>query len=1683
MADHSDLKADLQLGLAVVSDPFWSYKTRDWVTCIHAADIDSDGEIEILVGSRDGRVHILTSSEGECIWKRIVGDKKWIGAVLGIPLHIGEQNPVSVLVGTQDGKVYALDEYGQTINKEHQRVAPFENDGWTYNKDAEKKAFWHSSQYQVCWLAADLIHSSQIVIGSEDYCVYALDYHTGKSLWTFPTGMATVQAVCCCDINGDGEVETLVSTSDQHLHILDTKGRPIRSTDVQGQIHAMYAVDLDKDGQTEILLGIDGKTLALLTRIPDDQPCTRTLHRFPNRFLGLYVADVDGDGKNEILVGSEDKYLYVLDANGKEIWRHFFAHRISSLYAVDIDNDGLTEVFIGSSDSKDSGVYALRISLVEGLNERIYRRYQKLDRASQTTLTEGLTARQHELLQTLVRDTRPTSKPATFQQVSLLIEAKKYQAALLSALSIEQRNVEQVWQVGKIGIISTVCFGDISSDPRLEVIAGTHEGRVYAFTWSGAQLWNLHLGSYIIAAQTAYMDQSRHVKAIACSQDNSIYVISGVRKNSKTGRIVTGEEVIYTRALDEPLTSLYVSNSGKRGPFDIILVSKNRKIALYGHDLAQPEHIIEPPKEIRVVSAHSTQRDDIPMIVAGSEGDIDPIVYAYTRTGTTPLWIYETKGRIEALCIREIDDEGNIAIIVGSQDRNVHVLDQHGQRKWRYYLPSFVLAVDMCDVDGDGQLEILAGCDDGQMYVFNQSGDVLWKYQAHGRIVAICAQDIEKDQNVEIVIGSENQLEVIRVVRQQALRDLITRCWQALQQEKPEETLIKEFRSHQSPLLRSLALRKIAEQEMHNPEVFHEFASFLKDGSVEVRKALIQAVITCYKADPQQAQYILSQLVTDNATDVRLALVKNIGLLMRNNPKESYWDDGLRLLQRLARNNRRSVRHAVMREVYLLVEDIYQKPGRKRRIIELLLTGLLEPETHVVQASDWVRQEAARTLAHFLDAYNYDLLMYIQLFMSKCIKPGILLCVAGHARIAFIREILTSLGTLFVDLNETNMQERLTKVVVALHTIKNLRCGEEVLTLYKELLRLTSLNTIEQIATYQCTLKKEAAPAHTYFPDTISIFIQLNLITRALRLYLNRTGLKDRVNALLEANKALERARTFAEQIHTTTISMGEPIAKLPHYSILQMLFKRWQTRITAELLQLSEKAQLVPEIQTKHAIYEEQIVVSLLLRNNGGSTADHVHVQLLSSEQFDSVGNTSFETEAIFAQDEVTIEFTIRPHTCTPNLLFEIVHTGVEITEEIFHFSCQLELYIPTQQAKFKPIPNPYSTGVPTTEMCHGREDDLKFLQDNLTRRNAGTFLILYGQRRSGKTTLLLQLANTKVLEPHIALRIDMQHESYRMSESKFFYKIAYYIHQALRKREIYLHLDKEKDFKEDPTFALNRFLERVDLNLEGRKLIILIDEFEIIETKVQKGVLAPEVFEYLRSVIQGYPSMTFLLAGVHTIHELTTGYWSPFFNIAVHHKLAKLSARGARSLITTPVKDFLEFDSYALRKIRQLTADQPYLINSVCRPLVDYCNEMEKVYVTPNDVNAVLGRILESSQLHFKWLWDQCTLDERYVLAIMAEPGGEEGRSLSLVEIEVLYKYHALPYKREAVLHSLRSLVERDMVEKVSNAADEDVSPYERYRLPVGLIREWIHRTKSVKQVRHEEEPSNDTGVTSKV
>jgi len=140
------------------------------------------------------------------------------------------------------------------------------------------------------------------------------------------------------------------------------------------------------------------------------------------------------------------------------------------------------------------------------------------------------------------------------------------------------------------------------------------------------------------------------------------------------------------------------------------------------------------------------------------------------------------------------------------------------------------------------------------------------------------------------------------------------------------------------------------------------------------------------------------------------------------------------------------------------------------------------------------------------------------------------------------------------------------------------------------------------------------------------------------------------------------------------------------------------------------------------------------------------------------------------------------------------------------------------------------------------------------------------------------------------------------------------------------------------------------------------------------------------------------------------------------------------------------------------------------MCRAIVDYCNEKRKAYVTINDVNIVLREVMLTGQFHFDWLWDQISPEDRIALSVLAEGEKDDDRWLSFAELEEIYRQNAIPFTREYLRASLKTLLEADFIESASSNGRDSTFDSSRFRIPVGLTREWLHKERPLEVVRKE-------------
>ncbi|MBK7217704.1 MAG: ATP-binding protein [Candidatus Promineofilum sp.] len=365
--------------------------------------------------------------------------------------------------------------------------------------------------------------------------------------------------------------------------------------------------------------------------------------------------------------------------------------------------------------------------------------------------------------------------------------------------------------------------------------------------------------------------------------------------------------------------------------------------------------------------------------------------------------------------------------------------------------------------------------------------------------------------------------------------------------------------------------------------------------------------------------------------------------------------------------------------------------------------------------------------------------------------------------------------------------------------------------------------------------------------------------------------------------------------------------------------------------------------------------------------------------------------------------------------------------------------------------IDNPYVIGVPLTaqqEVFVGRTDISRRIESLLLDRRRPP-LLLYGQRRMGKTSLLNNLGRL-LPTTTLPLFVDLQgHVSYASDLAGFFYNVARaMVRSADELRGIRLPFQPRATFAADPLTAFDEWLDEVErAALAGgiEMVLLMLDEFEALDAALVDGRLSEAaVLGSLRHLIQHRPRFKVLLAGSHPLQEFER--WASYFiNAQVIH-IGYLREDEARQLVEYPVKEFaLAYEPAASRRVLALTQCHPFLLQLLCGEVVALKNEQApdvRRLASVEDVETAARSALEVGSMFFADIqWNQVGARERELLRALAAVG--EGAYASAAELSP-------DRPSEETGAGLARLEQRGIIERTAD----------NYRFRVELIRRWFAR-----------------------
>ncbi len=514
-----------------------------------------------------------------------------------------------------------------------------------------------------------------------------------------------------------------------------------------------------------------------------------------------------------------------------------------------------------------------------------------------------------------------------------------------------------------------------------------------------------------------------------------------------------------------------------------------------------------------------------------------------------------------------------------------------------------------------------------------------------------------------------------------------------------------------------------------------------------------------------------------------------------------------------------------------------------------------------------------------------------------------------------------------------------------------------------------------------------------------------------------------------------------------------------PEIELVHRLLDHWQGFVLMATQELQGRADLQARLQVPRTGLAPRVRQSILLTNMGLNVAQNIRLHVLDGEGYQVTEGAEQQVEILGPQESRELEFWLAP--AGPRrlrLAWELTFDDAVDHGRRVEFADLLELEEDRADRPFQRIfPIPYVTGTPlrSGEMFVGRQDVFDFVREHLLGAYQNNVIVLHGQRRTGKTSILYRLQEL-LADTHIAVLVDMQGKAAR-GTADFLHALSDDIAYTLESHGILVELPARAEYEEAPEFTFrSRFLRAVVERLDGRNLLLMFDEFEELQKRVEDGRLDPEIFAFLRNLMQHEPRVDFVFSGTHKLEELCADYWSILFNIAAYKRITFLAPDEVRRLVTEPVAPYgLEYDPLAVERIIQVAAGHPYFTQVVCHEMVAYHNETRRNYLTVTCVDQVLERIVERGEAHFKYLWAGTTPDEQRVMLALTDLLPDADAAVTPAQIAEELGRKGYDLTEEALTRALAHLQARDIVTRSGPQSS-------LYRFKIDLVRRWIAVTR---------------------
>lgn len=368
----------------------------------------------------------------------------------------------------------------------------------------------------------------------------------------------------------------------------------------------------------------------------------------------------------------------------------------------------------------------------------------------------------------------------------------------------------------------------------------------------------------------------------------------------------------------------------------------------------------------------------------------------------------------------------------------------------------------------------------------------------------------------------------------------------------------------------------------------------------------------------------------------------------------------------------------------------------------------------------------------------------------------------------------------------------------------------------------------------------------------------------------------------------------------------------------------------------------------------------------------------------------------------------------------------------------------------------NPYIAGNPVGggEAFIGRADVLHEVVRTLRNPNEDA-LLLYGQRRIGKTSVLQELKERLPSEgSYFPVYFDLQDQA-----SLPFTLLLAGLSRCISE-ELGINLpdltqdDIENEFKD---IFLPKAIEQLP---QDSSIVLLFDEFDVLDHP-KKEQSSSAFFPYLRQLIVNFSQKVQFVFVIGRRPDDLTNITTSLFKSTRSYPVSLLSSEDSDRLVRlSETNKSLEWSDVAVKKVCELTGGHPFLTQQLCQEIWEesYHDQSSSTSkVTESNVDNAIPATLSGARQALEWLWGGLNPAERVVAAALAEAGKTP---ISQIELESVLQRSGVRILIGELQNAPKVLEDWDLIQETKNG----------FEFRVELLRQWIADRKPLSREQEE-------------